>query len=163
MTAFPAVEDALFTVFERRASHHHENTGETLPDTTFQLSVNVQPEKLGIRIRIVDEYRDGTASVDVAVLYYWERDVTPEDDLNGFVEETALPQVLSCASATLIDTARSITSDEVPFYGLSGLEGIRKSFRNRKKGLKEILAESNARRESEDLDADGEGAVDNDK
>jgi hypothetical protein len=145
-----AVEDTLFTVFERRAKHHHDNTGTELPDTNFTLLLSVLPEKLGVRIRIVDEYRDGTATVDVAVQYHWDRDVTLDDNLNDFVERTAIPQVLACASAMLIETANTITDAQVPFYGLSALNGMVENFRNRKRTLSEILEASIARRASEE-------------
>jgi hypothetical protein len=149
MPEHPAVKGTLFTVFEKRSEHHHRNTGDELPDTKFSLSLIVHPEKLGVRIGIIDEYRDGTAAVDVAVLYYWRNNVSPDDDLNDFVELVAIPQVLTCASTVLIDVARTVTDDEIPFYGLMALGGMVERFRKRKRPLHAILAESIARRASE--------------
>lgn len=149
MPEFPAIEDTLFSVFEKRAEHHHRNKiGDGAPTINFDLLLSVEPELLGVRIKILDEYRDGTAAVDVAIQYYWKSEITPEDsdNLNKFVERIAIPQVLACASSTLIDTARAITDEEVPFYGVSALGRMINSFRERKRPLSEILEESIARR-----------------
>lgn len=135
----PNVEESFLVVYERHAVHHHNNAGEELPDTDFTLLFNVLPDKLGVRVKIVDQYFDGTATADVAVVYKWEHDVTADHNLSHFVEETALPQVLSCAATTLVDTASEITSDEVPFYGLSALEGMVRKFRERKRDLSQLL------------------------
>lgn len=145
MTALPAVEDSTLTVYEKSAKHHHRNRAEEkLPSTSFRLLVSVRPEKFSVRVKIRDEYTDGTAYVDVGVHYHWERNLTPRDDLDSFAELTALPQALSCASTLLMDTACQITTDEVPFYGLNALDGMLETFRkrNQSRSLAEMLQES---------------------
>ncbi|WP_156520336.1 hypothetical protein [Rhodococcus sp. EPR-157] len=131
MAPVPAVESSRLITFEKSARIHHKNVDGELPDTEFKLLLNVAPETLGVRIQIIDQFRHGTVRVDVAVVYQWERDAVPADDLDEFTERVALPQVLSCAAATLTSAASEIVSNEVPFYGLSALDEIVSTFRQR--------------------------------
>jgi hypothetical protein len=136
--SIPEVDDTLLTIFEKHGRHHHENTEEELPETDFQLSFNVQPDKLGVRIRIEEETRDGSLVVDVAVLYFWDRRIEEGDDLDAFVEETGIPQVLNCASAILVDAAGIIGAD-VPFYGLEARSTLLENFRLGDNTLLELM------------------------
>lgn len=131
MSSVPAVESSRLHVFEKSSKFHIKNADGELPDTKFDLLLNLRPEALGVRVRITDQFRNGTVRVDVAVVYEWKRDVTPTDDLDEFAESVALPQALSCAATTLMSAASEIDSGDVPFYGLSALDELVSTFRQR--------------------------------
>lgn len=140
--SLPSVAETTLFVYEKSAQHHHDNEGsENEPETDFKVMFLVQPDRLGVRVRISDEVARGSLIADVAVTYEWDRPATPEDDLDRFVQDTAIPQALSCASTILVDAARSVGS-RAPFYGLEAVDRLIEVFHqsSRKKSLSESLA-----------------------
>lgn len=138
--AVPDVAEADLFVYERSARHHHDNEdGEgTSPETGFKLMFIVMPERLGVRLRISDEASRGTLVADVAVIYDWARPATPEDDLDNFVINVGIPQVLNCASTVLMDVAAS-AKIPVRFYGYEAVGRLVDQFTRRPKGLADSL------------------------
>ncbi|MGB3485246.1 MAG: hypothetical protein WBB07_23905 [Mycobacterium sp.] len=136
------MKEASFHIYEKSGRHHHQNhLDENVADAEFSTMFISVPEHLGVRIRIADEVSRGSLIVDVAVIYKWDRPATPEDDLDTFAIETAIPQVLSCASAVLVEVADSVAA-KTPFYGVGALEQVIEGFRQRSSTLSELLAKN---------------------
>lgn len=142
LMSLPGIDDAQLVVYEKSARHHHKNDNDADLSTDFKLKFFAETDSLGIRIRIKDELPTGSATVDVAVLYQWDRPATPEDDLDGFARTTGIPQVLSCASTLLIEAAEAVSGSRVPFHGVHAVERIINQFDHRKTSLSEELARS---------------------
>jgi hypothetical protein len=148
----PSVEEASLLIYEKSANHHHRNEE---PETDFTLQLFALPERLGVRVTISDKVQRGALVADVAVVYEWDRPATPDDDLDQFVAEIAIPQVLACASTVLVEAATTVGTD-VPFYGIDAVDKLRAKFHARKTPVSELLANRirKAKRASKSDDVD---------
>lgn len=144
--ASPGISEAHLFVYEKSALHHHQNDDDpdNLTAADFTLSFIATADFLGVRIKIADEVPRGTLIADVAVMYDWDRPATPDDDLDSFAREVAIPQVLDCASTTLCDAARSVGA-RAQFYGVGVIDRLLDEFDSRKESLSELLARSQAK------------------
>jgi hypothetical protein len=144
----PGIDRTDLVIYEKSARHHHENMREDDDDDDddegllpidYRASFLVLPERLGVRLRIIDEVPRGTVVVDVAVIFEWDRPATPDDDLDEFAIETGIPQALNSAATLLVATGESVGT-AVPFYGLEDLEEMRDRLRNDPEPLTVLLA-----------------------
>lgn len=137
MTQLPNLTGTSLVIYEKSVRHHHGNDVDDL-NVQFKLLYLVEFENLGVRLSVTDENPTSTTTVDVAIVFHWDRAVTAEDDLEGFVEDSGIPQVLAAASTLIVDLTTPLGVGGV-YEAPDALRGLVETFRSREKRLYDLI------------------------